>query len=60
MDGMAYALAGSASSQIVSALIHGINEWPKSREMPAYENARDWQIFVAKSKIERPRKSRER
>src|SRR5258705_3051134 len=29
-----YALAGSPSSQIVSALIHGINEWPKSREMP--------------------------
>src|SRR5712691_6787602 len=31
-DGMAYAPAGSASSQIVSALIHGINEWAeKSR-----------------------------
>ena len=54
MDGMAYALAGSASSQIVSALIHGINEWPKSREMPAYENVRDWQILLQGRKSNDP------
>ena len=51
---MAYALAGSASSQIVSALIHGINEWPKSREMPAYENVRDWQILLQGRKSNDP------
>jgi hypothetical protein len=55
MDGMAYALAGSASSQIVSALIHGINEWPKSREMPAYENVRDWQILLQSRKSNDPK-----
>ena len=35
MDGMAYALAGSHRPRIVSALIHGITERPKSREMPS-------------------------
>jgi hypothetical protein len=47
-DGMAYAPAGSASCQIVSALIHGINEWPKSREMPSIRECPRSADFVAK------------
>ena len=49
-DAMASASPARHRPRIVSVLIHGINEWPTSREMPADENVAMGTKWTARSR----------